>query len=63
MGDRPLRAWAAEEALAAGLGIEAAADRAAEGTEPNVDPAGDDEYRGHLSRVLTRRALRTAAGG
>jgi aerobic carbon-monoxide dehydrogenase medium subunit len=62
MGDRPLRARAAEEALAAGLGIEAAAEQAAEGTEPNVDTAGDAEYRAHLARVLTRRALRSAAG-
>jgi aerobic carbon-monoxide dehydrogenase medium subunit len=57
MGDRPLRARAAEQALAAGQGVEAAAQRAAEGTEPNVDIAGDAEYRAHLARVLTRRAL------
>jgi carbon-monoxide dehydrogenase medium subunit len=61
MGDRPLRAWAAEEALAAGGGVDAAAERAAEDTEPNVDIAGDAEYRAHLARVLTRRALRSAA--
>jgi aerobic carbon-monoxide dehydrogenase medium subunit len=57
MGDRPLRARAAEAALAAGLGVEAAAERAAEGTEPHVDISGDAEYRAHLARVLTRRAL------
>jgi carbon-monoxide dehydrogenase medium subunit len=60
MGDRPLRARGSEEALAAGLGVEAAAARAAEDTEPNVDIAGDVEYRGHLARVLTRRALLAA---
>jgi len=62
MGDRPLRARGAEEALAAGLGIQAAADRAAEGTEPNVDISGDVEYRSHIARVLTRRALAAATG-
>jgi aerobic carbon-monoxide dehydrogenase medium subunit len=62
LADRPLRARAAEEAMAAGLGIDAAAERAAEGTEPQADIAGDAEYRTHLARVLTRRALRTAAG-
>jgi carbon-monoxide dehydrogenase medium subunit len=61
MGDRPLRARAVEEALAAGQGIDAAADQAADGTEPNVDTGGDAEYRGHLARVLTRRALHSAA--
>jgi aerobic carbon-monoxide dehydrogenase medium subunit len=61
MGDRPLRASSVEEALAAGHDIETAAQMAADGTEPNVDPAGDVEYRGHLARVLTRRALRVAA--
>jgi carbon-monoxide dehydrogenase medium subunit len=62
MGDRPLRARGAEEALAAGLGIQAAADRAAEDTEPNVDISGDVEYRSHIARVLTRRALAAATG-
>ena len=61
MGDRPLRARAAEEALAAGLGIDAASERAADDTEPNVDISGNVEYRAHLARVLTRRALRSAA--
>ena len=62
MGDRPLRARAAEQALAAGQGIDAAAQLAAEDTEPNVDTAGDAEYRSHLARVLTRRALQNALG-
>jgi aerobic carbon-monoxide dehydrogenase medium subunit len=61
MADRPVRAWAAEEALAGGQGVDAAAERAAEGTEPTADIAGDAEYRRHLAKVLTRRALRSAA--
>jgi carbon-monoxide dehydrogenase medium subunit len=62
LADRPLRARATEAALAAGVGIEAAAERAADGTQPQADIAGDGEYRAHLARVLTRRALQAAAG-
>jgi carbon-monoxide dehydrogenase medium subunit len=61
MGDRPLRARAAEEALAAGLGVDAAAQRAAEGYRAHCGSSPGREYRAHLARVLTRRALRSAA--
>jgi carbon-monoxide dehydrogenase medium subunit len=72
MGSTPLRASATEEALAgagagAGAGTEAdgvarAAQSAAEGTRPSADPSASPEYRAHLARVLTRRAVLAAAG-
>ena len=43
--------------------VAAAADRAAEGTSPASDLNGRADYRQHLARVLTRRALTAAAGG
>jgi aerobic carbon-monoxide dehydrogenase medium subunit len=57
MGSRPLRAAAAEEALAGGASAAEAADLAAEGTSPGEDMHADRDYRRHLARVLTRRAL------
>ena len=66
MGNRPLRAKGAEEALAGATatedGVRSAADRAAEGTQPPSDLNGDAEYRRHLAKVLTRRAVLKAAG-
>lgn len=63
MGGTPLRASAAEEALAGGASIADAAALAADGTEPPSDTAASAEFRRHLARVLTRRALEQAAGG
>ncbi len=57
MAPVPLRARAAEHALAAGAGPAQAAELAAEGTSPGEDMHADREYRQHLARVLTRRAL------
>jgi carbon-monoxide dehydrogenase medium subunit len=57
MGPTPLRATAAEEALAAGASPAQAAGHAAEGTSPGEDMHADRDYRQHLARVLTRRAL------
>ncbi|HET9898433.1 MAG TPA: xanthine dehydrogenase family protein subunit M [Streptosporangiaceae bacterium] len=57
MGATPLRARAAEEALAGGKTIAQAAEYAAEGTSPASDIHADAEYRGHLARTLTGRAL------
>jgi aerobic carbon-monoxide dehydrogenase medium subunit len=57
MGSAPLRARAAEQALAEGASVAEAAELAAEGTEPGEDVQADREYRRHLARVLTRRAL------
>jgi aerobic carbon-monoxide dehydrogenase medium subunit len=59
MGPTPVRARAAEEAFASG-GAEAAAAVADEGSEPTSDTAASAEYRRHLARVLTRRAIEEA---
>jgi carbon-monoxide dehydrogenase medium subunit len=57
MGPVPLRAAAAEQALAAGASTAEAAALAAEGTSPGEDIHAGRDYRRHLARVLTRRAL------
>jgi aerobic carbon-monoxide dehydrogenase medium subunit len=62
MGPTPLRATAAEEALAGGASPAQAAERAADGTAPAEDMHADREYRRHLAKVLTRRALQHQAG-
>ncbi|GAA0693360.1 xanthine dehydrogenase family protein subunit M [Streptomyces thermocarboxydus] len=65
MGSTPLRAPAAEEALA-GAGdaaaVKRAAGEAAEGTRPSRDTSASPEYRAHLARVLPGRAVLAAAG-
>jgi carbon-monoxide dehydrogenase medium subunit len=65
MGPTPVRATAVEEALsgASTSDIPAAAERAAEGASAPSDLNGKSDYREHLARVLTRRALTAAAGG
>ncbi|MGI9008218.1 MAG: FAD binding domain-containing protein [Streptosporangiaceae bacterium] len=57
MGPVPLRARAAEQALADGASAAEAASLAAEDTSPGEDIHADKEFREHLARVLTRRAL------
>ena len=63
MGTTPVRATAAEDAIRGqGRGaIQAAADAAAEGTDPPSDLNATADYKRHLARVLTRRALEKAA--
>ncbi|HEV7726958.1 MAG TPA: xanthine dehydrogenase family protein subunit M [Modestobacter sp.] len=66
MGSTPLRATATEQALVgADVSLEAvtaAAAMAAEGTSPSSDLNAQADYRQHLARVLTRRALAAATG-
>jgi len=57
----PSRATATEEALASGASIPDAAALAAEGASPVSEPHATAEYRAHLARVLTARALTAAA--
>jgi aerobic carbon-monoxide dehydrogenase medium subunit len=67
MGSTPLRASAVEQALAGAAAsadaVGAAADHAAEGTNAPSDLSGKADYREHLARVLTKRAVLSAAGG
>ena len=67
MGSVPLRATAAEEALRgqelSAQNIAKAAEQAAEGTNPPTDLNASAEYKQHLARVLTRRAIQSAVDG
>jgi carbon-monoxide dehydrogenase medium subunit len=66
MGSAPVRAAAVEAALAgasiADVQLADAAEHAADETEPPADLNATPEYRRHLARVLTRRALQGALG-
>ena len=63
MGGTVLRATAVEQALASGAPVPEAAEQAAEGTSPSSDMHADGDYRRHLARLLTRRALESASSG
>jgi aerobic carbon-monoxide dehydrogenase medium subunit len=67
MGSVPLRATGAEEALRgqelSAENIAKAAEQAAEGTHPPTDLNASAEYKQHLARVLTRRAIQSAVDG
>ena len=64
MGPTPLRARGAEQALAGvssqNGGITRAAELAADDTEPPADLSAQPDYRQHLARVLTGRAVHKA---
>jgi aerobic carbon-monoxide dehydrogenase medium subunit len=60
MAQTPVRASGVESALAGGASPSDAAEHAAEGTDPTADLNASVEYREHLARVLTRRALEAA---
>jgi carbon-monoxide dehydrogenase medium subunit len=66
MASTPLRASVAEDALRGkplnAENIAAAAELAAEGTQPLADLNATPDYKRHLARVLTKRALTTASG-
>lgn len=66
MAATPVRATGVEQALvgqpATVQTIRAAAEHAAENTSPMSDGNADADYREHLARVLTARALTAAAG-
>jgi carbon-monoxide dehydrogenase medium subunit len=62
MAGSVVRATATEEALARGASIDEAAALADQGTSPGADMHADQDYRRHLARLLTRRALEKAAG-
>ena len=66
MAATPVHATGVEQALvgqpATAETIRAAAEHAAEGTSPMSDGNADADYREHLARVLTQRAVASAAG-
>jgi carbon-monoxide dehydrogenase medium subunit len=65
VGGTPVRATTVEQALVGAstlAEIEAAADKASDGIEPFADEDADVEFRKHLVRVLTKRAVARAAG-
>jgi carbon-monoxide dehydrogenase medium subunit len=60
MGATAVRARAAEKAIADGAEIAEASELASEGRNPPSDQAASADFRRHLARVLTRRALEEA---
>ena len=64
MGTTPVRAAASEQALAGAPrdAVASAAEHAADGTTPPEDLNARADYRRHLARVLTRRAVEAALG-
>lgn len=65
VGSTAVRATGAEAALAGASSvaeIEAACERASDGLSPFADEDADVEYRLHLARVLSARAVARAAG-
>jgi len=66
MGDRPIRATTVEQALVGQQATDdvarAAAEHAADGTSAPSDADAAADYREHLARVLTGRAVLAAAG-
>ena len=66
MAASPMRAASTEQALAGASAsaesVASAAASAAEGTRPTSDLNAQADFRQHLARVLTRRAVSAAAG-
>ena len=65
MGSTPVRAASVEQALAGAsdrAAVQQAAQSAADGTSPPSDLGAQADYRQHLARVLTGRAVTAAAG-
>lgn len=65
MGSTPVRSTSVEAALAGAAdlaAVQAAAQSAADGTNPPSDLGAKSDYRAHLARVLTGRAVAAAAG-
>jgi carbon-monoxide dehydrogenase medium subunit len=60
VGPTPVRAKAVEEALHKGAKPEEAAQHASDGLNPSGDLRASPEYKKHLARVLTKRAIEQA---
>ena len=61
MGSTPILATSVASALAGGASIDDAAEQAAAEADPQADLNASVEYRVHLAKVLTRRALEAAS--
>lgn len=62
MGPTPVLATSVADAIAGGASVADAAEQAADDADPQADLNASIEYRQHLARVLTRRALDAASG-
>jgi aerobic carbon-monoxide dehydrogenase medium subunit len=60
-GPIPARCTAVEQALASGASPEEAAQHASDGLSPSADLRASVEYKLHLARVLTKRAIEQAS--
>jgi carbon-monoxide dehydrogenase medium subunit len=61
MASVPVLATSVTSALAGGASIADAAEQAAADADPQADLNASVEYRVHLAKVLTRRALEAAS--
>ena len=61
MGATPVLATSVAAAIAGGASVADAAEQAAVDADPQADLSASVEYRQHLAKVLTRRALETAS--
>jgi carbon-monoxide dehydrogenase medium subunit len=61
VGPTPVRATAVEQALASGASPADAAEHASDGLNPSADLRASADYKKHLARVLTRRAIEQAS--
>ena len=59
-GPTPVRCAGVEAALASGASVGEAAQKASDGLSPSADLRASSEYKLHLARVLTRRAIEQA---
>jgi aerobic carbon-monoxide dehydrogenase medium subunit len=62
VGPTPVRAKAVEDALKKGAKPEEASEHASDGLDPAGDLRASPEYKKHLARVLTKRAVQQALG-
>ena len=62
VGPTPVRATSVEKALHDGAKPEDAAQQASDGLDPAGDLRASPEYKKHLARVLTKRAINQAEG-
>ena len=61
MGSTPVLATSVAAAIAGGASVADAAEQASADADPQADLNASVEYRQHLAKVLTRRALETAS--